>query len=106
MPPENMLSEMEAVVSRKALIVLIEHHYPMDGIKSGLPPYSLATMRRVAGIDMLSERIPGETTILSFLQRLKNKKHSPGEQILEMVKTQRNELGMPMEQAASPDRVH
>jgi transposase, IS5 family len=82
---------MEKVVSWKALIDLIVPHYPKTSSKGGRPPYPLATilrihlllqwydlsdlamedalievptMRRYAGIDMISDRIPDETTIL------------------------------------------
>ncbi len=37
------------------------------------------TMRRVAGIDLISDRISDETTILSFRHLLE--KHEPGEQM-------------------------
>ena len=74
---------------------LIEPHYPKQGKKGGRPPYPLATilrinlllllqwyslsdaaveealievstMRRFAGIELISDRIPDETTILTF----------------------------------------
>jgi IS5 family transposase len=75
------------------LIDLIEPFYPKTGSKGGRPPYPLATMlrihlmqqwyslsdpamedalievpvmRRFAGIDIMSERIPDEITILAF----------------------------------------
>ena len=84
---------MEKVVPWKALLDLIEPHYPKTSSKGGRPPYPLATMlrihllqqwydlsdpamedalievptmRRFAGIDMISNRIPDETTILAF----------------------------------------
>jgi IS5 family transposase len=90
---ETFLAEMEAVVPWEALITLIEPHYPKASKKGGRPPYPLATMlrihllqqwyslsdpameealievstmRRFAGIDLISERIPDETTILTF----------------------------------------
>ena len=43
------------------------------------------TMRRFAGIDLVSERIPDETTILAF--RHLPEMHNLGEQIFETVKT-------------------
>ncbi|WP_246833729.1 IS5 family transposase [Synechococcus sp. CB0101] len=90
---EKFLSEMEAVVPWQALIDLIEPHYPKASKKGGRPPYPLATMlrihllqqwyslsdpameealievptmRRFAGIELISDRIPDETTILTF----------------------------------------
>ncbi|MEA5417414.1 hypothetical protein VB757_20080, partial [Synechococcus sp. BA-132 BA5] len=43
---ERFLSEMEAVVPWKALIDLIEPHYPKTSSKGGLPPYPLGTRPR------------------------------------------------------------
>ena len=90
---EKFLAEMEAVVPWQALINLIEPHYPKASKKGGRPPYPLAmmlrihlllqwyslndpameeaqievpTMRRFAGIELISDRIPDETTILTF----------------------------------------
>ena len=42
------------------------------------------TMRRFAGIELISDRIPDETTILTFRHLLE--KHGLGEQIFETVK--------------------
>jgi IS5 family transposase len=94
---------MEQVVPWQALTDLIEHHYPKTGSKGERPPYPLATMlrihlmqqwysmsdpamedalievptmRRFAQIDMISDRIPDETTILAFRHLLE--KHSLG----------------------------
>ena len=90
---EKFLAEIEAVVPWPALIALIEPHYPKASKKGGRLPhpltamlliqllqqwYSLSdpvmeealievpTMRRFAGIDSVSDRIPDETTILTF----------------------------------------
>ena len=79
---------MEEVVPWQALIALIEPHYPKASKKGGRPPYPLATMlrihllqqwyslsdpameealievptmRRFAGIELISDRIPDET---------------------------------------------
>jgi IS5 family transposase len=108
---EKFLAEMEAVVPWDALLTLIEPHYPKTSKKGGRPPYPLvtmprihllqqwyslsepameealievSTMRRFAGIDLMSDRIPDQTTILSFRHLLE--KHGMGEQISEMVK--------------------
>ena len=90
---EKFLSEMESVVPWQALIALIEPYYPKASKKGGRPPYPLATMlrihllqqwyalsdpameealievptmRRFVGIELISDRIPDETTILTF----------------------------------------
>lgn len=100
---ERFLGEMKNVVPRKALIDLIEPHYPKISSKGGRPPYPLEamlrihllqqwydlsdpamqdalievpSMRRFAGIDMISDWIPDETTILTFRQLLE--KHDLG----------------------------
>ena len=62
---EKFLAEMEAVVPWQSLIDLIEPHYTKASKKGGWPPYPLATMRRFAGIELISDRIPDETTILT-----------------------------------------
>jgi IS5 family transposase len=125
---EKFLAEMDQVVPWGALIELIEPHYPKTGSKGGRPPYPLATMlrihlmqqwyslsdpamedalievptmRRFAGIDMLSDRIPDETTILAFRHLLE--KHNLGEQIFETVKAHLRERGMAMKQGTIID---
>jgi IS5 family transposase len=125
---ELSLSEMEKVVLWKALIDLIEPHYPKTSSKGGRPPYPLATMlrihllqqwydlsdpamedalievptmRRFAGIDMIGDRIPDETTILTFRHLLE--KHDLGHQIFEVVKTHLKVSGMPMKQGTIVD---
>jgi IS5 family transposase len=87
-------------------MALIEPHYPKASKKGGRPPYPLATMlrihllqqwyslsdpameealievptmRRFAGIDLITDRIPDETTILTFRHLLE--KHRLGERI-------------------------
>ena len=89
---EKFLAEMEVVVPWQLLIDLIDPHHPKASKKGGRPPYPLATMLRIhllqqwyslsdpameealidvpsmgrfAGIDLISERIPDETTILT-----------------------------------------
>ncbi len=51
-------------------------------------------MRRFAGIELISDRIPDETTILTFRHLLE--KHELGEQIFETVKAHLNSRGMTM----------
>ena len=125
---ERFLAQMEAVVPWKALIDLIEPHYPKAGSKGGRPAYLLETMlrihlmqqwydlsdpamedalievptmRRFAGIDLISERIPDETTILGFRHLLE--KHDLGKQIFETVKVHLKEQGMSMKQGTIID---
>ena len=118
---EKFLDEMEAVVPWQALIDLIEPHYHKASKKCGCPPYPLATMlrihllqqwyslsdpameealievptmRRFAGIELINDRIPDETTILVFRDLLE--KHGLGEQVFETVKDHLSEKGMTM----------
>jgi IS5 family transposase len=107
---ERFLAEMEAIVPWKALVDLIES-YSKTSSKGGRQPYPLetmlrihllqqwydlsdpsmedalievATMRRFAGIALISNRIPDETTILAFRHLLEQ--NDLGEQIFEAVK--------------------
>ena len=107
---QRFLAVMEAVVPWKALLELIEPYYPKTSSKGGRPPYPLATMlrihllqqwydlsdpamedalievptmRRFAGMDMISDRIPDETTILTFRYLLEE--NEIGEQIFQTV---------------------
>jgi IS5 family transposase len=133
---EKFLSEMEVVVPWQALIDLIEPHYPKASKKGGRPPYPLATMlrihllqqwyslsdpameealievptmRRFAGIELISDRIPDETTILGFRHLLE--KHDLGKQIYcfaedyvyEAVKAHPKANGMAMKQGTIID---
>ena len=125
---EKFLAEMEAVVPWDALVALIEPHYPKASKKGGRPPYPLSTMlrihllqqwyslsdpameealievptmRRFAGIDMITDRIPDETTILTFRHLLE--KHRLGEQIFETVKVHLSNMGMTMRQGTIVD---
>ncbi len=133
---EKFLAEMEQVVPWQPLIDLIEPFYPKKGSKGGRPPfpldtmlrihlmqhwYSLSdpamedalievpTMRRFAGIDLISGRIPDETTILAFRHLLE--KHELGQQIhcfaedfvYETVKAHLKARGMAMKQGTIID---
>jgi len=125
---ERFLGEMEKVVPWKALLELIEPLYPKTSSKGGRPPYPLSTMlrihllqqwyslsdpameealievptmRRFAGIDLISDRIPDETTILTFRHLLE--KHELGEQIFETVKAHLSARGMTMRQGTIVD---
>lgn len=59
------------------------------------------TIRRFAGIDMISDRIADETTILTFRHLLE--KHGLGQQIFEAVKAQLKANDMVMKQRAIID---
>jgi IS5 family transposase len=59
------------------------------------------TMRRFAGIELISDRIPDETTILTFRHLLE--KHELGEQIFETVKTHLSARIMTMRQGTIVD---
>jgi transposase, IS5 family len=117
---EKFLAEMEQVVPWKALLVLIEEHYPKSG-KAGRPPmspekmlrihflqqwyalsdpamedalYEIESMRRFAGLELNVDPIPDETTILKFRRFLE--KHTLAPKILETVNTHLMERGMQM----------
>jgi IS5 family transposase len=119
---------MEKVVPWKALLDLIDPYYPKTGSKGGRPPYPLQamlrihllqqwydlsdsamedalievpTMRRFAGISMISDRIPDETRILAFRHLLE--KHDLGQQIFEVVKAHFKANGMVMKQGTIID---
>ena len=119
---------MDEVVPWQPLLDLIEPHYPKTSSKGGRPPYPLATMlrihlmqqwyslsdpamedalievatiRRFAGIDLISDRIPDETTILSFRHLLE--KHDLGQKIFETVKADLKQRGMAMKQGTIID---
>ena len=125
---EKFLSEMEVVVPWQALIELIEPHYPKASKKGGRPPYPLATMlrihllqqwyslsdpameealievptmRRFAGIELISDRIPDETTILAFRHLLE--KHDLGQKVFKTVKAHLKQRGMAMKQGTIID---
>ena len=125
---EKFLAEMEQVVPWLALLDLIEPCYPKTSKKGGRPPYPLATMlrihlmqqwyslsdpgmeealievptmRRFAGIDLISDRIPDETTILTFRHLLEE--NELGEQIFQTVKAHLKERGMAMKQGTIID---
>jgi len=119
---------MKAVVPWAALIALIEPHYPKVSKKGGRPPYPLTTMlrihllqqwyslgdpateealievptmRRFAGIELINDRIPDETTILTCRHLLE--KHELGEQIFETVKAHLNGSAITMRQGMLVD---
>ncbi len=125
---EMFLAEMEEVVLWQALIDLIEPRYHKASKKDGRPTYPLATMlrihlqqqwyslsdpameearielptmRRFAGIELISDRIPDEITILTFRHLLE--KDGLGEQIFDTVKVLLAALGVTMHQRTIVD---
>ena len=125
---EKFLAEMDQVVAWQPLLDLIEPVYPKVSSKGGRPPYPLATMLRIhlmqqwyslsdlamedtlievatilrfAGIELISNRIPDQTTILSFRHLIE--KHDRGQQIFEMVKAHLKQRGMAMKQGTIID---
>ena len=89
---EKFLAEMDQVVPWKELVAVIEPHYPKPG-KRGRQPmplermlriyfmqqwyamsdpgmedalYEIESMRRFAGLKLVEDAIPDETTILNF----------------------------------------
>ena len=61
----------------------------------------LPTMRRFTGIELISERIHDETTILTLRHLLE--KHELGEQIFQTVKAHLSSRGMTMRQGTIDD---
>jgi len=125
---EKFLAEMDQVVPWQPLLDLIETHYPRTSSKCGRPPYPLATMlrihlmqqwyslsdqamedalievatiRRLAEIDLISDRISDEITILAFRHLLE--KHDLGQKVFETVKAHLKQRGMAMKQGTIID---
>lgn len=125
---ERLLVQMGAVVPWKGLIDLIKPCYPKTGSSGGRPPYPQETMlrihlmqqwydlsdparedalievpamRRFPGINLISDRISDETTILSFRHLLE--KHDLGKQIFETVKAHLKANGMARKQGTIID---
>ena len=106
---ELFLAEMDQVVPWAELLALIEPHYPTSG-RRGRPPmplesmlriyfmqqrysmsdpgmedalYEIESMRRFAGLELIDDPIPDETTILKFRRLLE--KHALTKQIMETI---------------------
>jgi IS5 family transposase len=119
---------MDTVVPWQPLVDLIELYHPKTGSKGGRPPFTLETMlrihllqhwyslsdsamedapievptmRRFAGIDMISESIPDETMILAFRHLLE--RHDLGKEIFKTVKAHLQSRGMAMKQGTIID---
>jgi len=116
---QRFLDEMEATVPWDAFLALISPVYHRPSAKGGRPPFPLEVMlrihllqqwftlsdplmeemlidtpcfRRFAGIDMVEDRIPDETTILNFRHLLEENRIA--EQILETVNQSLREKGV------------
>jgi len=114
---EKFLVEMDRVIPWAELLKIIERYYPKAG--NGRQPmpmermlriyfmqqwyalsdpamedalYDIESMRRFAGIDLSSEEIPDETTILNFRHLLE--KHNLTRQIFEKTKQYLTEKGL------------
>jgi IS5 family transposase len=68
-------------------IHLMQHWYALSDPAMEDALIEVPTMRRFAGIDLISERIPDETTILTFRNLLE--KHDLGEKIFETIERRR-----------------
>jgi IS5 family transposase len=82
-------------------IHLLQHWYSLSDTAMEEALIEGPTMRRFAGIELISDRIPDETTILTFRHLLE--KHNLGEQIFETVKAHLSERGMTMRQGTIVD---
>lgn len=125
---QRFLDEMEATVPWDAFLALIEPVYHRPSAKGGRPPFPLEVMlrihllqqwftlsdplmeemlidtpcfRRFAGIDMIEDRIPDETTILNFRHLLEE--HRIAEQILESVNQSLSEKGVMLKEGTILD---
>ncbi len=125
---EQFLAEMDAVVSRRRLQSLIEPFYPKVGPRGGRQPMPLETMlriyflqnwyslsdpiaeemlydsdamRRFAGIELGDDRIPNETTILSFRHMLE--RHGLTEAIIGDVNTHLADKGITLRSGTLAD---
>ncbi|QPN59138.1 IS5 family transposase [Synechococcus sp. CBW1002] len=125
---QRFLDEMEATVPWDAFLALISPVYHRPSAKGGRPPFPLVVMlrihllqqwftlsdplmeemlidtpcfRRFAGIDMVEDRIPDETTILNFRHLLEENRIA--EQILETVNQSLREKGVMLKEGTILD---
>jgi IS5 family transposase len=82
-------------------IHLIQQWYSLSDPAMEDALIEVPVMRRFAGIDIMSERIPDETTILAFRHLLE--KHDLGQKIFEAVKAHLKACGMAMKQGTIID---
>ncbi|QPN63878.1 IS5 family transposase [Synechococcus sp. CBW1004] len=125
---QRFLDEMEATVPWDPFLALISPVYYRPSAKGGRPPFPLEVMlrihllqqwftlsdplmeemlidtpcfRRFAGIDMVEDRIPDETTILNFRHLLEENRIA--EQILETVNQSLREKGVMLKEGTILD---
>lgn len=77
-------------------IHLIQQYYSFSDPAMEDALIEVASIRRFAGIDLISDRIPDETTILAFRHLLK--KEDLGQQIFETVMAHLRQRGMTIKQ--------
>jgi IS5 family transposase len=82
-------------------IHLLQQWYSLSDPAMEEAVIEVPTMRRFAGIDLISDRIPDETTILTFRHLLE--KYELGEQIFESVNDHLSARGMTMRQGMIVD---
>lgn len=114
---EQFLEEMDRVIPWEAMLKVIKPHYPKAG--NGRPPmelemmlrvyflqqwyglsdpamedslYDIESMRRFAGIDLHSDAVPDETTILHFRHFLE--KHNLTEKLFEQTRKYLTDKGL------------
>jgi transposase, IS5 family len=84
-------------------IHLIQQWYSLSDPAMEDALIEVPTMRRFAGIDLISDRIPDETTILSFRHLLE--KNKLGKEIFDVVNAHLKQKGMAMKQVTIIDAM-
>ncbi len=85
-----------ASAKRLLRIHLLQQLYSLSALAMEEALIEVPTMRRFTGIDLISDRIPDETTVLTFRHLLE--KHALGEQNFATVKAHLSAGGMTMRQ--------
>ena len=124
---ERFLGEMEQAVPWKRLIAAIEPHYPKAGKPGGQPKplesmlriylmqqwyalsdpamedalYEIESMRRFAGLELIGNDLPDETTILNFRHLLE--RHDLTEQMFIAINDELQERGFAVSQGTMVD---
>ena len=91
----------QALIEQLLRIHLLQQWYSLSDPAMEEALIEVPTMRRFTGIELISDRIPDETTILTFRHLLE--KHGLGEQVFETVKAHLSERGMTMRQGTIVD---
>ena len=108
-PPYSLATSPQASAKQLLRIPLLQQWYSLSDPAMEEALIEVPTMRRFAGIELISDRIPDETTILAFRHLLE--KHKLGEQtycfaedfVYETVKAHLSERGMTMRQGTIVD---